>query len=46
MINEGRKRSTEIITDARKKADSLLGDAEKILNDARTKSGGEAGKKS
>ncbi len=39
IINEGKKKSDQRITDAREKAQTLLTDAERILTDAREKAG-------
>ena len=39
IINEGKKKSEILISDAHQKAQSLLDDAEKILTDAREKAG-------
>ena len=36
---EAKKRSDQLITDAKRKADSLLEDADKIISDARQKTG-------
>jgi len=37
MINEGKKRSEQIIRDAKEKATTLLDDANSVLSDAKTK---------
>ncbi|GAB6281677.1 MAG: hypothetical protein STSR0008_04180 [Ignavibacterium sp.] len=39
MINEGKKKSEQLITNAKLKANEIIKDAEKILSDAKTKTG-------
>ena len=43
-MNEGKRHSESVVTDARKRAESLMGDAERIIADARGKSRGESSK--
>jgi vacuolar-type H+-ATPase subunit H len=38
-VSEARRRSDQIISDAKKKAGSLIEDADKIISDARQKAG-------
>jgi len=37
LINEGKKKSEKLISDAKTKSDELLKDAEKVFNDAKSK---------
>ncbi|MCU0372354.1 MAG: YtxH domain-containing protein [Ignavibacteria bacterium] len=43
LINEGKKRSEQIIRDAKEKANNLLDDANSVLNDAKTKAADKFG---
>ncbi len=38
-INEGKQRSDRLVSDAKKKAETILGDAERIMSGVREKSG-------
>jgi len=39
LINEGKKKSEKLVAEAKEKVDTLLGEAEKILSDAKDKTG-------
>jgi len=44
MINKGKHRSEELIANTKEKAEHLMGDADKVLTDIRTRASTEQGK--
>ena len=44
IINDGKRRSDQLVTEAKEKADEIIGDAEKLFKDAQHRAGDEAGK--
>jgi gas vesicle protein len=44
IINEGKERSDRLVSDAKKKAETILGDADKLMSGIREKSEEETGK--
>ena len=43
-MNEGKTRSDRLVSDAKEKAEHILGNAEKVLTDIRERAGGESGR--